>query len=151
MNGGHLHSQGVELETKTFITKALSLTTGFSYQTTLDDLDNRDDLGMPRLMLKAGVSYTLPFGLQLGIYNSYFGKGGSINRDYTLDINPEVDAFNYLSTNIQYKINKNLAVGIYATNVLNEDVYYPEYRNRNINSLPGRGGRAINGNIIFKL
>jgi len=151
MNGGHLHSQGVELETKTFITKALSLTTGFSYQTTLDDLDNRDDLGMPRLMLKAGMSYTLPFGLQLGIYNSYFGKGGSINRDYTLDINPEVDAFNYLSTNIQYKINKNLAVGIYATNVLNEDVYYPEYRNRNINSLPGRGGRAINGNIIFKL
>jgi outer membrane receptor for ferrienterochelin and colicins len=151
LNGGHLHSQGVELETKTLITKALSLTTGFSYQTTIDDMDNRDDLGMPKVMLKAGISYALPFGLQLGIYNSYFGKGGSTNRDYTVNINPEVTAFNYLSTNVQYKINKNLIAGIYATNVLDEDVYYPEYRNRNINSLPGRGGRAINGNIIFKL
>ena len=139
------------METKTFITKALSLTTGFSYQTTRDDMDNRDDLGMPKVMLKAGVSYALPLGLQFGIYNSYFGKGGSINRDNTVNANPDVKAFNYLSANVQYKINKNLVIGLYATNVLDEDVYYPEYRNRNINSLPGRGGRAINGNIVFKL
>jgi outer membrane receptor for ferrienterochelin and colicin len=151
LNGGRLHSQGVELETKTFITKALSLTTGFSYQTTIDDMDNRDDLGMPRVMLKAGLSYALPFGLQLGIYNSYFGKGGSIGRDYTVTVNPPAKAYNYLSTNVQYKINKNLIIGIYATNVLDEEIYYPEYRNRNINSLPGRAGRAVNGNIIFKL
>jgi outer membrane receptor for ferrienterochelin and colicin len=148
LNGGRLHSQGVELETKTFITKALSLTTGFS---TIDDMDNRDDLGMPRVMLKAGLSYALPFGLQLGIYNSYFGKGGSIGRDYTVTVNPPAKAYNYLSTNVQYKINKNLIIGIYATNVLDEEIYYPEYRNRNINSLPGRAGRAVNGNIIFKL
>jgi outer membrane receptor protein involved in Fe transport len=114
-------------------------------------MDNRDDLGMPRVMLKAGLSYALPFGLQLGIYNSYFGKGGSIGRDYTVTVNPPAKAYNYLSTNVQYKINKNLIIGIYATNVLDEEIYYPEYRNRNINSLPGRAGRAVNGNIIFKL
>lgn len=151
LNGGHLHSQGVELETKAFITKALALHTGFSYQTAIDDADNRDDLGMPRVMLKAGLSYTLPFGLQLGIYNSYFGKGGSIDRDYTVAVNPAVKAYNYLSANVQYKVNKNLVIGIYGTNLLDEEIYYPEYRARNINSLPGRAGRAINGNIIFRL
>lgn len=151
LNGGHLHSQGVELETKTFITKVLSLTTGFSYQTTEDDQGNKDDFGMPRVMLKAGLSYALPFGLQFGIYNSYFGKGGSVDRDYTLAVNPAVKAYNYLSTNVQYKINKNLIVSIYATNILDEEIYYPEYRSRHINSLPGRAGRAVNGNIVFKL
>jgi outer membrane receptor for ferrienterochelin and colicin len=151
LNGGRLRSQGVELETKTFVTNSFSLTTGFSYQTTLDDQGNKDDYGMPKLMLKAGATYSFPFGLQLGVFNSYYGKGGDTDRSYTQAVNPAVKAYNYLSANVQYKLGKNFIIGVYANNILDEKIYYPEYRARTVNSLPGRAGRAINGTLTFKL
>ena len=85
------------------------------------------------------------------MFNSYYGKGGDTGRSYTQAVNPAVKAYNYLSANVQYKLGKNFIIGVYANNMLDEKIYYPEYRARTVNSLPGRAGRAIHGTLTFKL
>jgi hypothetical protein len=106
---------------------------------------------MPNLIVKLGVNYASPFGLNIGVWNSYFGAGGSIATPTTRALNPEVRPYNFLSANITYNITNlfestslpDMIVGIYATNILDEQIYYPEYVRRNMNSIPGRPGRAV--------
>jgi hypothetical protein len=98
-----------------------------------------------------GLNYVAPFGLTVGVWNSYFGAGGDIATPTTRNVNPAARAFNFLSANITYNIVNlfestslpDMILGIYATNILDEQIFYPEYVRRNINTVPGRPGRAI--------
>lgn len=118
---------------------------------------------MPIVMAKLGLNYVHDKGFGAGIFNSYFGKGGDITlysngKATTKQVNPEVKPYQYLTLNAHMNVFKLLKVSssvqgifnIYATNLLNEQIYYPELVRRNINSLPGRAGRGVYGSFQVK-
>ncbi len=158
INEGTLKSQGIELEGKAYLSKTLTLLGSATYQTQQDQYGNEDVLGMPKLMMKAGVNYNSPFGLSLALFNSYFGKGGDVSLPYTRNMNPEAKPYNFMTANVSYNINKllqqskisSLTIGVFVQNLLNEKIYYPEPIRRLVNSLPGRPGRSINFQITAK-
>ncbi len=157
INRGRLQTVGIELEGKANFSKEFSLLGSATYNSTAQTPDNSDslsiinNLGMPNLIVKLGVNYASSFGLNVGVWNSYFGAGGSIATPTTRSLNPEVRPYNFLSANITYNITNlfestslpDMIVGIYATNILDAQIYYPEYVRRNMNSIPGRPGRAV--------
>lgn len=164
INRGRLQTQGIELEGKANFSKELSLLGSVTYNGTAETPDNSDNLsvlnslGMPNLMVKLGLNYVAPFGLNVGLWNSYFGTGGDIATPTTRALNPVPTAYNYLSANISYNITNlfesttlpDMLLGIYATNLLDAQIYYPEYVRRNMNSIPGRAGRAIYANFSVR-
>lgn len=157
VNAGELHSSGFELEGKIFVNAKLSLNGSATYQHTEDAETGKDVFGMPRFMGKLGVNYSPLSGLSVGLFNSYFGNGENIDQPTTTQINPAASAHNYLSANIQYDLgklfnsSKSLVFSVYATNILDEKIYYPEYTVRSVNTFPGRSGRAVYGSLTFKL
>jgi outer membrane receptor for ferrienterochelin and colicins len=157
INRGRLQTTGIELEGKANFSKEFSLLGSATYNNTAQTPDSVDvlsiinNLGMPNLMVKLGINYTSSFGLNIGVWNSYFGAGGDIATSTTRNLNPAVRPYNYLSANITYNITNlfestslpDMMLGVYATNILDEQIYYPEYVRRNMNSIPGRPGRAV--------
>lgn len=158
VNSGYVETNGIEVEAKFKIGSLFNLYGSSTYQTSLDNLDRKDYDGMPNLMAKIGVLFNFREKLNIGLFNSYFGTGGDINKYdangnvLTKQANPNVTAYNYTSLNISTNLKNLLAkdkfpdliLQCYITNLLDEKVYYQEVVRRNINSLPGRAGRAIN-------
>ena len=150
INKGTLNSKGIELEVKATLLKNFNLSTSCSLFK-VGDGTIQQNTGMPNTMFKVGISYKLK-AFSLGIFNSYFDKGEDINAKYP-NANPEVKAYNSLSANISINVKKMLDIknwkkgdvilDIYGTNLLNEEIFYPEYVRRTINSIPGRAGRAL--------
>jgi outer membrane receptor for ferrienterochelin and colicins len=157
INRGRLQTRGLELESKANFSKEFSLMGSVTYNITAETAQNSDSLsifnylGMPNVMVKLGVNYTSFFGLNIGAWNSYFGAGGDITTLSTRNLNPDVRPYNFLSANISYNIVNlfestslpDMTLGVYATNILDEQIFYPEYVRRNMNSIPGRPGRAL--------
>jgi outer membrane receptor protein involved in Fe transport len=161
-NLGRLLTQGFELEGKWIITPALNLFGSMSYKVSSNsDIAAREDgFGMPTLMIKLGLMYTSKT-LTAGVFNSYFGVGGDITaldaqgRPTTRIGNPPAQAFSNLSFNVTWDIGKTFGIdfldgvglNVYGNNLLDAQIYYPEYVRRIINTLPGRQGRSIYGGI----
>jgi outer membrane receptor for ferrienterochelin and colicin len=158
-NRGTLKSQGIELEGKAVLSNIFSVTGSATYQTTEDDTGKKDGLGMPKTMVKLGLNYTSPIGLSASVFNSYFGEGGDATVSTTHMLNPAPKAYNYLSLNAQYDLSKlskaskfpRMFLGVYGTNLLDEKIYYPEFIRKNMNSIPGRAGRAFYLSLTCKL
>ncbi|EAY31851.1 TonB-dependent receptor plug domain-containing protein [Microscilla marina] len=152
INEGSINTQGIELEGKRQLPYHLSLNVNASFFWEGDNT-TATVTGMPNLMAKAGISYRLPRYGSLGIYHSFFGKGTDINAQQT--VNPTPEAFHFLSAHLRlnlaslFKFNGLYSVflEVYARNLLNAQVHYPEYIRRNINSIPGRAGRAFYGTL----
>jgi outer membrane receptor for ferrienterochelin and colicin len=161
VNRGELTMQGIEVESKYVLSKDFTLLGSLSTQTNKDQSGKTDVFGTPRLMAKVGFEYAAPFGLNIGVFNSYIGTGGSITsydakgKQVTRYANPAANAYHYLSVNASFDLSRaigldrfpGLMMNVYADNVLDESVYYPEYARRNINSIPGRPGRAVYGGL----
>ncbi len=157
INRGSQTSDGIEFEGKYNVSSAFSLVGSASWQTTRtfqndsDTVGLKDNLGMPKAMVKLGVNYNTSFGLSIGVFNSFFGDVGSIATATTRNLNPAVEAYSYLSANVTYDISglfqsvtiPTMKFSLYGTNLLDAKVYYSEFVRRNMNSIPGRAGRAI--------
>lgn len=154
INNGEFDSQGLELEGRITFFKKFYFTTSFSWLKIgiANDTKTQLTLGMPNTMLKTGLIYEEPkLGFTAGIFNSYFGEGDDINSTYK-EANPKAQAYNNLSLNLNWNMKKlysgstsksDVLLNIYVTNLLDEQIYYPEYSRRILNSLPGRAGRAF--------
>jgi outer membrane receptor for ferrienterochelin and colicins len=163
INTGYVNIQGVELESK-YNLKALNFTGSFTYQTSRNNLDQENQTGIPQVMGKLGVTYNHKKLLKFGLFNSYYGKpadyylySATTGARLTKMANPEVKAFNYMSLNVSCNLKEamsnfpNLTVNVYVNNLLDQEVYYPELVRRNINSLPGRPGRAVFAGLVYKM
>lgn len=157
INGGTLQISGVELESKISLSDQFYTNVGVSYYANEDNKGRKNLQGTPQFMFKLGVSYSSSNGISLGLFNTFAGETKSIavfdaNGDQiTNDYNPSADAYSYLTGNLAFDINKlfdlnmkpRLEFSLYGTNLLDADIYYAEYARRKVNTLPGRGGRAI--------
>lgn len=133
MNGGEQKFDGVEFETKRFLTSHWHLLGSFMYQ------NNKADAGInpsvvPEKMAKLGAAYTWQDG-SASIFYSYFGTPPQINiPGVTLVVNDKPEAMNLLNMNVQMDVSKWMGfkkkrsiLTLRAENILNEEINVPTF------------------------
>ena len=171
-NDGEFDFLGVEFEGKFSLGEHFSLFANLTYQ---QNEGNKDKDGnpiknaaiWPNTMAKAGLMYTNDF-LNAGLYNSYFGEPTQV--DYILEEKgkqklPEsnnysdASAYNLLSLNVTLDIFSlikkeskfKILFSVFADNLLDESIWFPEFARYELKSLPLHAGRSIYGKLTFKL
>jgi len=151
VNDGEIKYQGVELQAKWVYQRKLLVNSSLSYQINEDDAGQKNYTAMPNWMAKIGVSYDFNADLSVGLYNSFFSSSHDVitkfpNRQV---VNPKPEAFNLMTFNVNVNLQKWLATKRpvlfkgYVYNVLDAEVYTPEYNRGKINSFPDRQGRGV--------
>jgi outer membrane receptor for ferrienterochelin and colicin len=155
---------GVEFEGKFSLSDHFSLFANATYQTNEDGNGIKDAAIAPNFMGKAGLLYTGKI-VSAGIWNSYFGEPTKVNYILTEKnkpnveiLNPEATAYNLLSLNVSFDIfaiakmesEHKLLLTFYGDNLLNADIWYPEFARYQVNSLPLHAGTTLNGKITYK-
>ncbi|GHN02997.1 vitamin B12 transporter BtuB [Cytophagales bacterium WSM2-2] len=161
-NTGYVNIGGIELEGK-YNVGPVNFTGSFTFQRSEDNLNLVDRTGIPQRMGKLGIIYSYKKIGTLSVFNSIYGKTAdyyqysSSNVNLTAAANPQVDAYNYMSASLHINLKEltspkfpNIALNFMVNNLLDEKIYYPELVRRNINSLPGRPGRAMYAGLVFK-
>jgi outer membrane receptor for ferrienterochelin and colicins len=149
-NVGTVDSKGVELEGKTTFLDSWLFTGSASYQENKDENGNDASLA-PSWMAKLGVVYRHRRGIDAGFYHSYFDAPTPVREvnPSVQEVNPEPNAYNYLTANVRLDLRElfgtteSMILSFYGDNLLNEEVYYPEFNRRQINSIPLYSGRAF--------
>ncbi|MFC2140560.1 TonB-dependent receptor plug domain-containing protein, partial [Candidatus Auribacterota bacterium] len=158
VNEGTLKIKGAEFESKYFLSKDWFLSGALAYQTNKLNNTYTDSTPIPNLSAKMGVSYQSDKGITIGLFDIYNGKPEDVsvinpNRRLT---NPVPDAYHLLNLNIDvdlYKLlQKSRNVSTFSLfyrieNLLDEDIYIPEWVARATNSIPGRRGRSVYGGV----
>jgi outer membrane receptor for ferrienterochelin and colicins len=158
INRGKFYAQGLEAEGKFTFFKNFYATVSASWFKVRNDTKEQRSMGMPNFMLKTGLLYEAPKkGLMVGLFNAYFGQGDDIQSRYK-EANPPVKPYHNLSLNIHWNMKKfynglqtksEVLLNLYINNLLNVEIYYPEYNRRIINSIEGRAGRAVYASFIY--
>lgn len=142
MNGSGMTVNGVELEGKAPILANLKMTGSYTYQKNKDNDGIEDYMQISNHIAKLGLIYDVLPDLTIGVFDSYFSKPADVSNvsPTRLLVNNEPNAYNWMTLNIDYKVMKHFAINAYVTNVLNAEVFYPEFGRKRINSLPGKPG-----------
>ncbi len=155
---GEVTFDGLELEGRWNMSPAWKLQGSYNYQINEDDTGQKDVMPAARTMAKMGISYQSVRGYQIGFWNSYFGKASKLEDlegNNTNVVNPPADAFNLLSINVQGNVGQlfnstawqKVEFSLFANNLLDETVYYPEMGRKRVNTYPQSHGRAIYASI----
>ena len=160
INIGNNTTQGMELEGKLTPADQWSVQAALTYQGSITDNGLVDDGHIPNIMTKLGITYHWKLGVDIGVFDSFYESPKQVDNGHGLthNVNPLLQYYNYLSANIVFAVNKlaNLRnfpeteVQLFATNLFDEQIYYPEYVYGTINSFPGRPGRAVYGAVRMK-
>ena len=158
VNEGTVSSKGVELEGNMKISKAMGLIASLTYQQN-EDANGLDASLAPNLMAKLGISYTAA-GYSLGVFDTYFDEPTPVREVNPLvsEVNPQPAAYHLVTAEFSMDIRKvfarpalpDMTFSIYADNLLDEDIYYPEINRKNINSIPVYSGRAVYATLAVK-
>ncbi len=158
-NTGELDIHGLELEIKSQLTPSLLFIGGYTYQENEDSNGVDDFTLIPNSMLKTGLLYDTGSGMKFGLWNNYMSDPGDIRKrnPAVALVNEDADAYSDLSANVNIKLRQlfgsnipNFYLNLHATNLLDEDIQFPEFVRRNINSLPIAGSRAYYGELTLK-
>lgn len=141
-NGGSHNFAGIELEGKFQFLKNFFATLAYTYQENTND-KNIDNASLhPNYMLKNGLLFSQK-SISISLQNTYVSKPHDVSL-----LNPSVDnsnlnakAFDLLSVNVTLKAGQffqweKLSPHIFAEiyNMLDEDVRYPEYTSKTVNT-----------------
>jgi outer membrane receptor for ferrienterochelin and colicins len=159
-NTGEQVFHGVEFETQLSFYDGWQVEGSMSWQQGESDTDIDDPTFSANLMAKLGVSYKTDTW-SLGLYDSWFGKPADLRatNPSVLQVNKQPDAYHLVSANLNVNLNEALDlagnlpemhVTFYGENLLDEDIYFPEYNRKNINSFPIDTGRAAYGRFTVK-
>jgi outer membrane receptor protein involved in Fe transport len=156
LSGDHHKFYGVEFEGKALLTETLTIQGSCSFMRDESAEELMDYTLHPNLMAKLGVRYSQP-NFSLGIWNSFFGSMGAV-ADFNPDVaTPNKEAADYHLLSVKGSINLNglmpsltdecqFHLTVSVNNLLDEDVRYPEFTTRGVNTLtPLMGGRAFYG------
>ncbi len=162
INQGEFFLEGGEFEAELIPLPNLRFNLSGSYQENYKDKEtsNLNDNRIPQTMLKGGLSYHFKKGIDIGIFNAYFSKLDIFQDADIHRLNPDTQAYNLLSINLNFDLKKifypktetpTMIFSVYGENMLNEQIYEPERVRKTINTLPARGGRAMYGSLKFSL
>jgi outer membrane receptor protein involved in Fe transport len=142
-------NSGFEFESKVALFPNVYFTGSFSV------IESRRETGDPKLFvigytsapdyfLKTGISYFIPGKMSLGVFSSYYNTPAPLDiTGWQDDINPLPNAFTWITLNACYNLADWLKVKLYIRNVLDQEVYFPDFGLNSINSIPGRSDRAF--------
>lgn len=151
---------GVELEVTAHLGRSWQLVGSATYQEN-EDGNGLDNAALhPNELVKFGAIYTQR-ALTLGVFDAYYGSPTPVaHRNPEVEIsNPEASAYHLLSARLRLEIGRLFGVdpahGLWlsaeASNLFDEDVRYPEYTSRQVNTLiPLAGGRAFFAKIAME-
>jgi len=158
-NFDRFQTRGIELEGRMRPLKNIELSSAITYQKLTNDKAFADfAIPVPAFMGKFGITYRTETGLTVGLHDSYFGtprESSTVDEDdptaTTQYVNPTASAFHNVTLSIAQRLGnlkflrsgQDLTARVHVTNLLDEAIYYAEYTSVNVNSLPGRSGRAI--------
>lgn len=159
-NTGEQVFEGVEFEGSYDFANGLSIQGSAAYQVGESDSDIDDPTFFPNANAKLGVSYARDFW-SVGVFNSWFGTPEDVrSTNPSVDeVNPQPESYHLLSFNADMDVNEALDLPpalpqinltLYGENLLDEDIYFPEYNRRNINSFQIETGRALFGRLSVK-
>jgi len=126
---------------------------------------------MPNIMFKLGITYRYKKIFSVGVFNTMMGEAhddviinalpritGTTNPNIPGGGNPTAAAYNLLTAKVSFNILKafnlsskyDLMLNLYGYNLLDAKVYYPEFNRRRTNTLPGRQGMSLFGEVQFQ-
>jgi len=160
VNSGRLDYKGIELEGDIKFSNKWAIRSSLTWQTGEDNTGN-DDVGLtPHLLGKIGLSYDSGNGYTVGLFNNYASDAAKLEefKNGVAVFNPDADAFNWLTANVNIDLKqftdwqqmRNATFTIYGSNLLDEDVYFPELSRSQLNTIPQRSGRAVFGRLTVK-
>ena len=146
-NIGEVSIQGVELEGKYYLSRKWFLMGSMLYQTSEDKAGNENVTPIANLGAKTGISYRSEL-LTVSLFNSYQGK---LDEKYETQINPSPDAYNMMSLYCNLNMNQllnmsmsqNFALFLQVDNLLDKELWLPDWGLTLGKSMPVNQGRAI--------
>ena len=153
VNLNQRHAKGVELSASHHINENLSISASYTQHSNHDGQGTSGINLVPEHMMKVGVIYNSSnSALSAGLFNIYRSKAqDNVIRNATRQaINPEADSHHLLTAHVSCNLNEALNIksglranlNLYVYNVLNEDIYQPEFVGLNINTIPARAERS---------
>jgi outer membrane receptor protein involved in Fe transport len=160
INAGVLSISGVEAEVKASLSSNFFFIGSLSLNKNVLNDTIKNATHMPESAYKFGVAYTLGGVFNAGVFASSFADFGDVAnvRPSRLNVNPVAKGFTYVTANVsvdvframKVKSAQSLLLFCYVNNLLDSEIYYPEFSRRRINSIPGRPGRAFHFGLKFK-
>lgn len=148
---------GVEFEGKTTLFDNWQLTTAYTFQTNHDGNGKNNISVAPNHILKLGASYAITKNFQISAFDSFFSQPKAIEGASI--VNPIPQSYHYLTVNLNYRFDnlfgsaikhKPVTLSLYLDNLLDEKIYYPEFNRKLINSIPGKAGRSVFGELAIE-
>jgi outer membrane receptor protein involved in Fe transport len=152
-NGGKMHFWGLELEGRRYLTPKLYAMGSMTLQESEEDPGINPSL-VPNRMGKFGLGYENE-AMSIGLFYNYFSTPPSISG--AARVNSVPGDIHWISANLNldvtdwFDLKKRTATLTFRVeNLLDEDVYHPEFNRRNINSLPWDSGLALYAGIRLR-
>ncbi|MCV6638007.1 TonB-dependent receptor [Candidatus Albibeggiatoa sp. nov. NOAA] len=152
-NVGEITVQGIELEAKLMPIEKFFLTSSITYQSNENDKGVKNTTLMPNWMIKLGASYQFNSATAISIFDTFYSAAheNSIRSMNTQAVNPASSSYHMVTLNMSLELNQwlglssenPLALNAYIYNLLDEEVYMPEFLRNQINTLPARQGRGV--------
>ncbi|MBN1912308.1 MAG: TonB-dependent receptor [Pirellulales bacterium] len=149
-NSGVMKFQGVELENQWRFSKHLRWLGSVTYQDNVRDGVHNTTL-VPNWMAKMGLAYDDNRGLNVGLFDCYFGTPASSTTAAV--VNPVPTAYHLMSLNttldldrrFHWRTGRSMRLQFMIQNLLNERIDHPEFEQELVNSLPAEPGRTFYG------
>ncbi len=146
MNGQDVKFTGIEYESKWYVSREFLFTSSLLYQTNKNESGVKNVSPMANFGAKIGLSY-MKDGLTLSLFDVYQGK---LDENYDTNFNPSPGAYNILNFHGKYNFNrifntrvKTMALFMQVDNLLNEEIWLPDWGLSPGKSIPYIQGRAI--------
>lgn len=158
VNGLKHNFWGTEFEFKYTPTEKILILLSANYQENEDYYKTRNTSLHPNLMIKGGIIFT-GNSLKIGVYNSYFGEPTQVSviNPNVMEVNKTPTSYSLLSAKITYNfretfnIDNDFNVFFEGQNLLNQDIRYPEFTTKGVNSLlPFSNSYQIRGGIALE-
>ncbi len=160
VNRGELRTRGLELEGRFRLAPGTSLDASLSHQRNRHSSGIDNFTSVPNTMLKLGLTHEVTPGVSLGLFDGFYTHAHDIgNRSPgRAAVNPDADAFHLVTANLRVQLSRWLGwarrheveAGLYAYNLLDADVYHPEFVGRRINTIPARAERSLYLNLTME-
>ena len=143
-NIGEVEFQGIEVEAKYYLNQAFFLTGSILYQTNKDKAGVKNVTPIGNFGAKGGISYKSNKGLTLSLFNIY---QSALDPKFDTQFNPSPEAYHLMNLhgrlNLKRYLNYDLSVLLQVDNLLNKEIWFPDWGLIIGKSMPVNQGRAI--------
>jgi outer membrane receptor protein involved in Fe transport len=147
-NIGEVNLKGIELEAKYYLNQNIFLTGSMLYQKSKDKDGNENVTPIANFGAKTGVSYKSDNGVTVSLFNIY---QGDLDKKYDSRLNLSPGKYNILNLYCKANLNqllklsfgKELALFVQGNNLLDKEVWLPNWGLAPGTSMPYNQGRAI--------